>query len=122
MMKINLQEKFEKISGYWHPYIIGELNENFIKLARLKGTLIWHKHEDEDEMFVVIKGTLLMEFRDGRTLKILPGEVLIIPKGIEHLPGTMGEEEVEVMLIEPKNTKHTGEIVVKQTVQNFEWI
>jgi mannose-6-phosphate isomerase-like protein (cupin superfamily) len=120
-MHINLEEKFGKFSAHWHPYIIGELNENFVKLAKVQGELIWHKHEHEDEMFVVLSGTLMMDFRDGRTIATSPGEVLIVPKNTEHRPWTKNEE-VKLMLIEPKETKHTGEIVVEQTVTKQEWI
>ncbi|HMQ08923.1 MAG TPA: cupin domain-containing protein [Saprospiraceae bacterium] len=120
-MKINLEEKFSKFKDHWHPYIIGVLNENYIKLAKLKGELIWHSHEEEDEMFVVISGTLMMDFKNGSTIAIGPGEILIVPKGVEHKPWTNGEE-VKVMLIEPKTTKHTGEIKTQMTVENLEWI
>ncbi len=120
-MKTNLNEKFTKINNHWHPYIIGELNENYVKLAKLKGELVWHSHEEEDEMFVVISGTLLMDYRDGTTLSTVPGEILIVPKGVEHRPYTNGEE-VKVMLIEPKTTQHTGKLKVDQTVENLEWI
>lgn len=120
-MKINLEEKFAKINNYWHPYIIAELNENFVKLAKLKGELVWHSHQEEDEMFVVISGKLMMDFKDGETISTEPGEILIVPKGVEHRPWTSGEE-VKVMLIEPKTTKHTGELKVQQTVGKLEWI
>lgn len=121
ILNINLEEKFSRIDNHWHPYIIGELNENFIKLAKLKDDLIWHSHEQEDEMFVVLSGTLMMDFRDGSTVITKPGEILIVPKGMEHRPWTNGEE-VKVMLIEPKTTKHTGEIKVRQTVDELKWI
>lgn len=120
-MKINLEEKFAKIENHWHPYIIGELNENFVKLAKLKGELIWHSHQGEDEMFVVISGTLMMDFRDGNTISTEPGEILIVPKGVEHRPWTHGEK-VMVMLIEPKTTLHTGDIKIPQTVEILNWI
>lgn len=121
-MKTNLQEKFDKISDFWHPYIIGELNENFVKLAKLKGELVWHSHQDEDEMFVVISGTLMMDFKDGKRVATGPGEILIVPKGVEHFPWTKDGEEVKVMLIEPKSTKHTGETKSSQTIEKLEWI
>lgn len=121
-MKTNLQEKFGKISDHWHPYIIGELNDNFIKLAKLKGELVWHSHQEEDEMFVVVTGTLMMDFRDGKTVETGPGEILIIPKGVEHFPYTKDGEEVQVMLVEPKSTKHTGEVITSQTVEKLDWI
>jgi mannose-6-phosphate isomerase-like protein (cupin superfamily) len=120
-MHIALEEKFSKFSQHWHPYIIGELNDNYIKLAKVKGDLVWHKHEHEDEMFVVLSGTLMMDFREGKTISTKPGEILIVPKNTEHRPWTNGEE-VKLMLVEPKATKHTGELVVEQTVTNLEWI
>jgi len=120
-MHINLDEKFSKFSEHWHPYIIGELNDNYVKLAKVKGNLIWHKHDLEDEMFVVLSGTLMMDFRDGRTISTKPGEILIVPKNTEHRPWT-NDEEVKLMLIEPKETKHTGEIIAEQTVTKLDWI
>ncbi len=120
-MKIDLMEKFAKIEEHWHPYIIGTLNENFVKLAKLKGEMVWHSHQEEDELFVVLSGTLMMDFRDGKTLATKSGEILIVPKGVEHRPWTNGEE-VLVMLVEPKTTKHTGELKVPQTVEKWEWI
>jgi len=120
-MHTNLNEKFSKFSEHWHPYIIGELNDNYVKLAKVKGDLVWHAHTDEDELFVVIKGTLMMDFRDKPTIKTKPGEILIVPKGVEHRPWTK-DEEVHLMLIEPKSTKHTGDVVTDQTVENQEWI
>ena len=120
-MKINLDEKFAKIANHWHPYIVGELNENYVKLAKLTGELVWHSHQEEDEMFVVISGTLMMDFINGKTIETKPGEILIVPKGVEHRPWTNGEE-VKVMLIEPKTIKHTGEFKVQQTVDKLEWI
>jgi mannose-6-phosphate isomerase-like protein (cupin superfamily) len=120
MTTINLEEKYQKFSDVWHPYIVGELNENYVKLARLKGEFVWHKHDDEDELFVVLSGTLIMDFRD-RTLVTKAGEILIVPKGVEHRPRTNGEE-VRVMLIEPKGTKHTGDVKSEMTVEKLEWI
>jgi len=120
-MVINLNEKSGKIQEYWHPYIVGELNENYVKLARLKGDFIWHKHDEEDEMFFIVKGALLMEFQD-KTVTVNQGEVLIIPKGVEHKPSTINNDEVIVMLIEPKSTLHTGDVVTEQTVTKLEWI
>lgn len=119
-MHVNLKEKFSKFSAHWHPYIIGELNENHIKIARVKGELVWHKHDLEDELFIVLEGTLMMDFRD-KTIAIKPGEILIVPKGVDHKPWTMNEE-VKIMLVEPKSTKHTGDRIVEQTVMDQEWI
>ena len=120
METVKLNEKFSKITDHWHPYIIGELNDNYIKPAKVKGDFVWHKHDDEDELFVVTKGTLYIEFRD-KTVEVGPGEILTVPKGVEHHPYTNGEE-VFIMLIEPKVTKHTGELITEKTVQQLEWI
>lgn len=121
-MHVNLEQKFSKFSEYWHPYIIGELNENHIKIAKVKGDLIWHKHAGEDELFIVFEGTLMMDFRDKETIATRPGEILIVPKGVEHRPWTKDGEMVKLMLVEPKSIKHTGETIVEQTVTKFEWI
>jgi len=119
-MHVNLEEKFAKFSEQWHPHIIGELNDNYVKLARLSGEFVWHSHEAEDELFIVLSGTLMMDFRD-RTVATGPGEILIVPKGVEHRPWTK-DGEVRIMLIEPKATKHTGELVTDRTVEQQEWI
>lgn len=119
-MKINLEEKFSAFAEQWHPYIIGELNDNHIKLAKLKGEFVWHHHQNEDELFVVVSGTLMVDFRD-KTVQVNPGEILLVPKGVEHRPWT-NDEEVKVMLIEPKSTKHTGDTITERTVHNLEWI
>lgn len=116
----NINKKFEQIKEYWTPKIIGELNGQYVKLARIKDEFIWHSHQNEDEMFVVFKGTLIMDFRD-KTTETKKGEILIIPKGVEHRPRTNGEE-VWIMLIEPKETKHTGDIEHEKTVKNLDWI
>src|SRR5258708_37361969 len=117
-MQINIEQKFSKFSAYWHPYIIVELNDNYVKIAKLRGELVWHKHDHEDELFIVLEGTMMMDFRD-KTVATKPGEILIVPKGVEHKPWTR-DEEVKIMLVEPKSTKHTGDLVVEQTVANFE--
>ncbi len=118
--EVNINKKFERIKEYWAHKIVGELNGQYVKLAKITDELIWHRHQDEDEMFIVFKGTLIMDFRD-KTTETKQGEVLIIPKGVEHKPRTNGEE-VWIMLIEPKETKHTGDIEHKKTVKIFEWI
>lgn len=87
MKTINLEEKYGKIQGHWHPYIVAELNNNYVKLARLQGEFVWHKHDDEDELFVVVAGTLMMDFRDQPTASVSAGEILVVPKGVEHGPG-----------------------------------
>ena len=120
MTTINLKEKYSKFSEHWHPYIVAELNTNYVKLAKLKGEFVWHKHDHEDELFIVVEGTLRMDFRHKPTAMIGPGEILVVPKGVEHRPWTKGE--VKIMLVEPKSTLHTGTTIVEQTVTNLEWI
>ncbi len=120
-MHINLEEKFSKFSAFWHPYIIGELNDNHIKIVKVKGDLVWHKHDLEDELFIVLEGTLMMDFKD-KTVATKAGEILIVPHGVEHHPWTKDDEQVKIMLVEPKSTKHTGDQIVEQTVTRLEWI
>tara|TARA_B100000965_G_scaffold210724_1_gene176101 strand:+ start:465 stop:839 length:375 start_codon:yes stop_codon:yes gene_type:complete len=118
---INISEKFSKFEKQWTPYIIGELNNQYVKLCKLKDDFVWHKHDDEDELFMVFKGTLLMDFRDGRTVEVGEGEILIVPKGVEHRPRTNGEI-VYNLLFEPKSTAHTGGTESDLTVNNQNWI
>lgn len=120
MEKINIAEKFTKFTEHWTPKILGELNDQYIKLAKVKDDFVWHSHQNEDELFIIFKGTLFMDFRD-KTVEIGPGEMLVVPKGVEHRPRTNGEE-VYIMLIEPQVTKHTGEVKHKKTVEEYEWI
>ena len=115
---INIAQKFSLIQDYWQPRIAGELNDSFIKFAKLKGEFIWHKHEIEDELFLVVKGNLRMLLRD-RELSIVEGEFIIIPHGVEHKP--VADEEVHVILLEPKTTVNTGEVLSERTVQS-KWI
>ena len=118
---INLTEKFSLFTKQWTPQIIGELNGQYVKICKLKDDFVWHAHENEDELFMVLKGTLLMDFRDGRTVKIKEGEILIVPKGVEHRPHTNGEI-VFNLLFEPKSTKHTGGVVTPLEVKKLNWI
>ncbi len=108
MEKVNIAEKLSLFNEYWHPKIVGELNGQHVKLVKLKGEFVWHKHDDEDELFYVISGILSIEFRD-RTVEIQPNEFIIVPKGTEHRPVAL--EEVAVMLFEPKTTLNTGNTV-----------
>lgn len=101
--------------------MIGELNNNHVKLAKLKGDFVWHAHENEDELFVVLKGVLHMDFRT-HTTTTRAGEVLLVPKGVEHRPWTQPEEEVHLMLVEPQAIKHTGDVVTEKTVHTVDWI
>ena len=118
---INISEKFSKFSNEWTPYIIGELNNQYVKLCKLKGNFVWHKHEKEDELFMVFKGTLYMDFRNQETVEVKEGEILIVPKGIEHRPRTNGEI-VFNLLFEPMSTEHTGNIDNELTVKTLDWI
>ena len=119
MSAVNLCEKFGKVREYWSPKIIGELNDSYVKVVKLKGEFIWHHHEKEDELFLVVKGTLRMRFRDREVL-VREGEFVIVPKGVEHLP--IAEEEVHVVLLEPKSTLNTGNVVNERTVPQLERI
>lgn len=107
MQTVNLHQKLSLFSDYWNPRIIGELNGQHVKLVKMKGEFSWHKHDAEDELFFVIEGKLIIEFRDGKK-EILPNEFLIVPKGVEHKP--IAEEEVSVMLFEPVSTLNTGDV------------
>ena len=106
MQKINIHEKFALFSEYWSPKIAGELNGQYVKLAKFKGEFVWHKHDHEDELFMVVKGVLKIEFRD-RMETINENEFIIVPRGVEHKP--VAEEEVWVILFEPKSTLNTGD-------------
>lgn len=112
MKKVNLAEKFSLFHEHWNPKIAGELNDSYVKLAKLKGEFVWHQHENEDEMFLVVKGQLLIKFRD-KDVWLNEGEFLIVPKGVEHMP--VAEEEVHVLLLEPKTTLNTGDQVNEKT-------
>jgi len=119
METINLQEKFSLFSDYWNPRIIGEVNECHVKAVKLKGEFIWHHHEHEDELFLVVKGMLRMKFRDHETL-VREGEFIIVPRGVEHLP--IADEEVHIVLLEPKTTVNTGNITNERTAAQLQRI
>lgn len=119
MDKINLLEKFSLFSEHWNPKIIGELNGQQVKLGKFKGEFVFHQHEKEDELFMVIKGSFKMEFRD-KTVELKEGEILIVPKGVEHKP--VAEEEVWVLLFEPASTLNTGNITNERTKNKLETI
>ena len=118
---INIMDKFSLFNEEWTPKIIGELNDQYVKLCKLKDDFVWHSHENEDELFMVFKGTLLMEFRDGRIVKVKQGEILIVPKGVEHRPHTNGDI-VFNLLFEPKTTLHTGDVENELTIKELDWI
>lgn len=121
MEKINLKDKFKLFNEFWSPKIIGELNGQYIKLAKLKGEIVWHSHEEEDECFLVIKGVIKILFRNGE-VELKEGECFIVPRGVEHKP--VAEEEAHVLLFEPRTTAHTGSVKSDQTVEIEEqnWI
>jgi mannose-6-phosphate isomerase-like protein (cupin superfamily) len=119
MERISLAEKFNKFRDYWSPKILADFNDSQVKIAKLKGEFVWHHHADEDELFLVIKGQLLIKLRDAE-IRLGQGEFAIVPKGVEHLP--IAEEEVHVLLIEPKSTLNTGNVVNYRTVANPEWV
>ena len=118
---INIMNKFSLFNDEWTPKIIGELNNQYVKVCKLKDDFVWHSHENEDELFMVIKGTLLMDFRDQRTVEVKEGEILIVPKGVEHRPHTNGEI-VFNLLFEPKTTSHTGNVETEMTIKELDWI
>lgn len=119
IQKVSLIEKLGSFHDYWSPKIAGELNDSFVKLVKLKGEFVWHHHEAEDELFLVVKGSLLMKLRD-RDIRVEEGEFVIIPRGIEHLP--VAEEEVHVLLLEPKSTLNTGNVANERTVAELDRI
>ena len=119
METVNLANKFSLFQEYWSPKIVGELNDSHVKLAKLKGEFVWHHHDEEDELFLVVKGRLLIKLRD-RDIWLDEGEFTIIPKGVEHLP--IAEEEVHVLLLEPKSTLNTGNVQNERTVADLKRI
>ncbi len=116
---INVEEKLAEIKEYWSPVIVGELNGQHVKLVKLLGEFVWHKHDSEDEMFYVISGDLKIEFRD-KTISLNPNEFTVIPKGVEHRP--VAESEVAVMLFEPISTLNTGDKVNELTKKDLKRI
>jgi mannose-6-phosphate isomerase-like protein (cupin superfamily) len=114
--KINLVEKFSCFSDQWSPKIVADLNDSHVKLAKVQGEFVWHAHAEEDELFMVTKGELTIELRDGRIM-LTPGEFVVIPRGVEHRP--VAQEEVHVVLIEPKGIRHTGDVITDRTVHEY---
>jgi mannose-6-phosphate isomerase-like protein (cupin superfamily) len=117
MEVVNLAQKFSLFSDYWNPKVVGELNGQQVRVAKLKGEFVWHQHENEDELFLVVKGRLRMKLRD-RDVTINAGEFFIVPKGVEHLP--IAEEEVHVVLLEPASTLNTGNVRNERTVESLD--
>ena len=119
MDTVNLKEKFAQFSAHWNPRILGEVNDCYLKAVKFAGEFVWHHHENEDELFLVVKGTLRMKFRD-REAVVREGEFVLVPRGVEHCP--TADEEVHVVLIEPKTTLNTGNIVNERTVARLQRI
>lgn len=116
--KVNLAEKFSLFQDAWSPRIIAELNDSYVKLVRLHGEFVWHQHDEEDELFLAVQGELTIQLRD-KDLHLSPGELVVIPKGIEHKPVARGD--VQVLLLEPKSTRNTGNVQNGRTV-DAHWI
>jgi mannose-6-phosphate isomerase-like protein (cupin superfamily) len=114
--KINLAEKFDRFTDQWSPKIVADLNDSHVKLAKVQGEFVWHRHVEEDELFIVVRGELTIELRDGH-VTLGPGEMVVIPRGVEHRP--VAKEEAHLMLIEPKATRHTGDVVSERTVHEY---
>jgi mannose-6-phosphate isomerase-like protein (cupin superfamily) len=119
MKKVSLVDKFERFHDHWHPRIVAELNDTQVKVVKLQGEFHWHHHENEDELFLVVKGRLCIEFRTGEVW-LAPGELLVVPKGVDHRP--VAPEEVHLVLIEPRGTLNTGNVGNERTVEDPEWL
>jgi len=116
---VNLAAKFRLFDDYWSPKIVGDVNDSYVKLVKLKGEFVWHHHEAEDELFLVVKGRLLLRFRE-RDVWVEEGEFVIVPRGVEHLP--IAPEEAHVLLLEPQSTLNTGNVRNERTVAELERI
>jgi len=117
MQTVNLADKFARFSDHWSPKVVGRVNGCAVKLVKISGEFVWHHHDTEDEMFFVVKGRLKMKFRDGEQV-VNPGEFIIVPHGVEHLP--VAEGETEIMLVEPDTTLNTGNVVNERTVAQLQ--
>jgi mannose-6-phosphate isomerase-like protein (cupin superfamily) len=116
---VNLQEKFAKFSEHWSPKIIAQMNDYYFKIAKVQGEFIWHDHQETDEVFLVVKGQLEIQFRDGK-VTLSEGEIFVVPKGVKHKP--VAEQDCHILLIEPAGTINTGDVVDEKTVTKTEWI
>jgi mannose-6-phosphate isomerase-like protein (cupin superfamily) len=117
---INFAEKLGLIRDQWQPKVVAEMNDYQFKLVKLQGDFVWHQHADTDETFVVIEGALRIDFRDGAAVRIGPGEMFVVPKGVEHKP--YAEAEVKLLLIEPRGVRNTGDAGGERTAENDVWI
>jgi mannose-6-phosphate isomerase-like protein (cupin superfamily) len=116
---INLEDKLSKFSEQWQPKIIAQMNDYHFKIAKVQGEFIWHDHPETDEVFIVLKGTLQLQLRDGNVV-LNEGEMYVVPKGVEHKP--VAESECHILLIEPAGTVNTGDVVSDRTAANDVWI
>ncbi|MGB5108041.1 MAG: cupin domain-containing protein [Candidatus Zixiibacteriota bacterium] len=119
MRKVNIKEKFDQIGEFESPKIVGELNGQYVKLSKLKGEFVWHSHENEDELFLVVSGRLRMKLRSGDVV-LEEGEFFIVPRGVEHNP--IAEPECHILLFEPMTTLNTGDVINEKTIEDLEWI
>jgi mannose-6-phosphate isomerase-like protein (cupin superfamily) len=119
MEKINVREKLAMFSDHWNPRIVGELNGQHVKLTKFQGEFVWHDHAQEDEFFLVVRGSFRMDFRD-HSVTLNEGDFIIVPRGVEHRP--VAEQEVEVMLFEPAQIKHTGDVESDLTIHEYQRI
>lgn len=119
MKKVNLVQKLTLFNDLWSPKIVGELNDSYVKVVKVQGEFVWHHHENEDELFLVLNGRLQIQFRD-RDVWLEEGEMLVIPRGVEHRP--VAEEEAHILLLEPKTVLNTGNIVDDEKTNEAEWI
>ncbi|HKQ51071.1 MAG TPA: cupin domain-containing protein [Pyrinomonadaceae bacterium] len=117
--KVNLSEKFGLFEDRWSPKVVGEVNDIHVKAVKLKGEFVWHHHDDEDELFLVVKGSMVIKLRD-RDIRLEEGEFVVIPRGVEHMP--VAEEEAHVLLLEPKSTLNTGNVTNEKTVAELRHI
>jgi mannose-6-phosphate isomerase-like protein (cupin superfamily) len=117
MHTVNIAQKFSQFNEMWSPKIVGEVNDSYVKAVKFIGEFVWHHHDNEDEMFLVVKGLLRMKFRD-REERVAPGEFIIVPRGVEHLP--VSDEETQVLLFEPRSTLNTGNVTNERTLAQLE--
>lgn len=111
---VNIASELELVTGHWTPRVIGEVNDQYVKVAKLKGEFVWHAHDDEDELFLIVYGTLRIQLENAEDVVLKPGEIYVVPKGVRHNP--VADEEVGIVLIETKTTLHTGDVVTDRTV------
>jgi len=119
MKTVNIAQKFSQFDEHWSPKILGEINDSYVKAVRFQGEFVWHHHDNEDEMFLVVEGRMRMKFRDHEEV-VRPGEFIIVPRGVEHLP--VADEETQVLLFEPKSTLNTGNVTNERTLPQLERI